>query len=348
MRSNPGSWCWLLLAGLIAVTSCRRADRTPEAEPARPAAEAVADPWTAIPRDSLYGATAVENLRVQQVEIEMRGIPRGWDGMRIAVLSDFLLGLWPDNAQVAEAAARRAVELNPDLIVLLGDYVAATGNPALLDQVLAPLRGRATLAVLGDRDLRSDTLANLVAARLRGHGVRVLRNELVAFVRGPDTAFIAGIEPAYTAFTAEQQAQLFAALPEGAAIPLLLSHLPTVLPQLPANRVRVVLAGHVFCGQIEIPGTPRLAAVVEEALVADLVPHTQRLFRRNESTMFVSCGLGYSFVPARFAPPPEVALVTLVRIPDARPEAPDTLPPAPAEPPAEQPAPAPEPEPEPT
>jgi len=322
MRSTLRSLLCLTLAGTLGLTSCRRGDTAAETEPA---AEAPADPW-AVPPDSLYGATAVENLRLRAVELELRGVPRGWNGMRIAVLSDFLLGLWPDNARVAETAVRRAVEADPDLVVLLGDYVALGDDAAALGQVLAPLRGRPALAVLGDRDLVSPERTAAIVRQLEAHGITVLRNQTIAFARGADTAFIAGIEPDFSAFTAAQQAQLFAGLPEGAATPLLLSHLPAVLPQLGERRFPAVLAGHVFCGDVEVPGSPRLATLADETLAGARVARTTRLFRSAENTLFVTCGLGYSFVPARFGATPEVAMVTLVRIPEPRQEGVDTVP----------------------
>jgi uncharacterized protein len=341
MRSTLRSLFCLGLLGCVAVAGCRRGDTTADAAPA---ASAPADPWASIPLDSLYGATSVENLRVREVELELRGVPRGWNGMRIAVLSDLLLGLWPDNAQVAEAAVRRAADLDPDLVVLLGDYVAL-GDLNALDRVLGPLRGRPALAVLGARDLAAEGRADAVQARLEANGVTVLRNGTVAFARGADTAYVAGIEPAYAAFAPAQQAQLFAGLPEGAQTPLLLSHVPTVLPRLTERRFAAVLAGHTHCGIVDVPGTPRLVTLQEETLLAERVPRTTRLFRHAGNTMFVTCGLGYGFVPARFGAPPEIALVRLVRIPDPRPEGvADTLPAAPPTPEDDEPQASPEPQ----
>jgi uncharacterized protein len=332
MRGPFRSCSIVLLAALVGLmASCRRGDRA--AEPAAPpTAEAPAAPWTVPAPDSLYGAPAEENLRVVPVDLELRGVPRGWDGMRVAVLSDFLLGLWPDNQRVATEAVNRALRFDPDLVVLLGDFVGAGTDVQALDAVLAPLRNRPALAVLGDRDLRSDTLAAQIVQRLNAAGIRVLRNELVAFARGADTSYIAGIEPAFETFTAAQQAQLFANLPEDAATPILLSHLPTVLPRLPEGRFRLVFSGHVFCGDAEVPGSPRLSTLVDETLAPQRVARNTRLFQHQQNTLFVTCGLGYSFLPARFAAPPEVALVTLRRIPDPRPDLPlDTIPEAPAQ-----------------
>ncbi|MBA4157464.1 MAG: hypothetical protein H0X65_08305 [Gemmatimonadetes bacterium] len=330
MRSTSRSLVILPLLLLTALPGCRRGSDA-AVEPVTPAMEAPTDPWAALPPDSLYGATAVENLRLVPAELELRGVPRGWDGMRIAAISDLQLGLWDDNGRVAEAAIRLAVDANPDIIVLLGDYLAVGQNVGLLDRVLAPLQGRAAVAVLGDRDLRSDTLASRIQMTLRGHGVTVLRNGVAAFARGGDTAFIAGVDPGFGGLGALEQAEAFATLPPGAATPVLLSHLPEALVGAAAERYPLILAGHTFCGQVEIPGTPRLATLQTETLALAHLARTERLFRSNGNTLLMTCGTGYSFIPIRFGAAPEVVLVTLLRLPDPPAEGTETeLPPQPA------------------
>src|SRR5687767_15315899 len=62
-------------------------------------------------RDSsrlIYGATGADIVRVTPVEIEVIGLPAGWEGMRVAALSDFHLGLWAGNTAAARAAVERA------------------------------------------------------------------------------------------------------------------------------------------------------------------------------------------------------------------------------------------------
>jgi hypothetical protein len=79
----------------------------------------------------------------------------------------------------------------------------------------------------------------------------------------------------------------------------------------PNSRFPGTLAGGTFCGRVEVPGTPRLSWVTETALPSAAVRGVPRLFRSGRNVMFVTCGVGYGFVPIRFGAPPEVALVTL-------------------------------------
>src|SRR3954454_7648186 len=102
--------------------------------------------------------------------------------MKIAALSDFQLGLWEDNEKVALAAAQAAAATGADLFVLLGDYVARGDDYAAIDRVLAPLRGRRVMAVLGTADEREDpqgtpdSLRIKTVEALERSGVKVLRD----------------------------------------------------------------------------------------------------------------------------------------------------------------------------
>jgi len=312
MRSPSRSYTLaLLLPALLAACGDdageRRTARIPASEPAE---------------ESLYGAPAAENVRVVPVEVEVPDLPEGWNGMRVAALSDFHLGLWEDNARVAEAAVRRAVQERPDLVVLLGDYVARGEQTEALNRVLAPLRGRLTMAVLGDRDRRDpdelkggevDSTALRIVQTLKANGVVVLNNERGRVVRGGDTAYVAGLDP-YVARRPEwRQAEIFASIPKVGSTPLVLSHMPAAVYPAPDSLYPLMVAGHTFCGRVEVPGTPRLSWVNTELFPSPAlrIPGADRLYRVGGNGLFITCGVGYSFVPVRLGAPPEVALITL-------------------------------------
>jgi predicted MPP superfamily phosphohydrolase len=264
----------------------------------------------------IYGATGADNVRVVPVEIEVVGLPAGWEGMKVAALSDFHLGMWAGNTATARAAVERAVAEKPDVFVLLGDYVSRGADYAALDQVLAPLKGKPVFAVLGDRDMleRSETpdsTAIRTREALRRNGVQLLENRRAPFVRRADTAYIGGIDP-YTARRPDwQRAEIFGGIPGGAKTPLLLAHMPVAAVTLPTDKYPVMLSGHTFCGQVEVPGTPRLSWFNTEVLPGTANPASTRIYRVRGSTLFVTCGLGFGYVPVRFGAAPEVALITL-------------------------------------
>lgn len=264
----------------------------------------------------LYGATGADNVRVVPVELDVKELPAGWEGMRIAALSDFHLGMWHDHEATARAAVQRAVAEGPDVYVLLGDYVARGQDYAALDRILAPLRGKPVFAVLGDRDVQEkpegpDSAAIRTREALRRNGVVVLENSRARFSRRGDTAYIAGIDP-YTARRPDwRRAEIFGGIPGGAGTPLLLAHMPVAAVTLPTEKYSAILSGHTFCGQVEVPGTPRLSWLNTEVFPGTSNPASTRIYRVRGTTLFVTCGLGFGYVPVRFGAPPEVAMITL-------------------------------------
>jgi predicted MPP superfamily phosphohydrolase len=274
-------------------------------------------------QDSLYGATGAENVRVVPVEIEVRDLPPGLDGTRIAALSDFELGLWPDNEKVAAAAVQKAIDARPDVFVLLGDYVARGHDYDAIGRVLEPLRGRPVMAVLGHTDevdnpeATTDSLRDRTVQALTRAGVQVLRNSRGSFVRGRDTAYIAGLAPFVARKGEDVQRAIYGSIAAGPHTVALLSHMAAVAPRLPDDKWPVVLSGHAFCGRVEVPGTPRLQWINTEVLPIANGSPTQRTYRIGPHALFITCGVGYSFLPARFSTPPEVALITLRAIASA-------------------------------
>jgi uncharacterized protein len=299
-----------LLLALAVLPGCRRDAATPDPEGALAASDTAEG-------GPVYGATGADNLRVTPVEIEVVDLPRGWDGIRIAALSDFHLGLWPESEGVARAAMALAAAQDPDFIALLGDYVARGGDYQALDRVLEPVRGRPIFAVLGHEDALDqtsgeDTIRARTVEALERSGVRVLVNARAPFERNGETAYVAGLEPFLARRPAWRQAEILSAVPGAPGTAVVLAHMPVVAVTFPTDRYPALLAGHTFCGDVEVPGTPRLRWVNTE-IFPGTGPENRRIYRIRGATVFITCGIGHTYLPARSAAPPEVALVTLRR-----------------------------------
>jgi uncharacterized protein len=322
LRRLAVAGAWLLLA---AVAGCRG-----EAElPATTAATEERIPRTAleeIPFEQLYGATAAENVRVQPVDVDVADLPPGLEGTRIAVIAGFQLGLWDDNEEVAAAAIRRALEAQPELVVLLGDYVRASEDTLALARVLLPLRDRRAMAVLGDQDVRNDSIEVRVTRTLEAAGVRVLRNQTATLERNGAVLQVAGLDPEIVARSWNDQEYIVGTLGGDTRPRLLLTHFPAMITRAPEGRFSAVLAANTFCGEVEVPGASRIGWVDSDLLPGARAAEAERMYRTRNTLMFITCGIGYSFVPVRVGAPPEVALVTLrgVGAPPPRAEAADT------------------------
>ena len=93
-----------------------------------------------------------------------------------------------------------------------------------------------------------------------------------------------------------------------AAFRILLCHYPQVVDLLAPGAFQLVLAGHTHGGQICVPypgGKVRL-----EHLGA---PYWEGVYRRSPATLYVSRGLGTSFVPLRFLARPQATELILGR-----------------------------------
>jgi predicted MPP superfamily phosphohydrolase len=299
----------VLLTALALASGCGDdAPASPDVRLIAPASESTSNE---IPREQLYGASTAENLWMPRYEMEMPSLPAGWNGVRIAVLSDFHLGYWSENQAVAGEAVRRAIESQADLIVMLGDYVDGRDDLPALEQVLAPLRGRPTVAVLGDRDVRSDSLAAAITSVLQDHGVAVLRNSSMGIEFRGDTAWVAGLDPDILNESFANQQYILATLGHPGRTPILLSHVPTLATRAPQGRFPLVISGNTFCGSVEIPLASRLSWLATQALPGGAVEGVEKAFRVQGGNVLVSCGLGYGFVPIRFGAAPEIPLLTL-------------------------------------
>jgi hypothetical protein len=88
---------------------------------------------------------------------------------------------------------------------------------------------------------------------------------------------------------------------------LLLAHDPRRITEAAALDVPAVLSGHTHGGQVVIPG---VGAVARRRF-----PILSGLGSRENTSIFVSRGIGTVYVPVRINCPPEVAVVTLKRRP---------------------------------
>jgi hypothetical protein len=85
---------------------------------------------------------------------------------------------------------------------------------------------------------------------------------------------------------------------------LLLAHDPRRLTEASQLNIPVVLSGHTHGGQVLLPGVGAVAKAAR-------FPILEGTGHRENTSIFVSRGIGTVYVPIRFNCPPEVALVTL-------------------------------------
>jgi predicted MPP superfamily phosphohydrolase len=273
----------------------------------------------------LVYAVAVEPRSVldeREITAELPGLDESWEGAQVAVFSDIQTGIWLANTGMVERVVDRVVEVNPAAVLLVvGDFVYSTGPdvPEQVGNVVELLRlitaaGIPAYAVLGNHDYAVGAADELTAA-LEDLGIAVLLNDAATLppASGVDgePLHVVGIGPARPDLVDVDAA--LSKVPDTAAR-ITMMHNPTSFPELPAGSAPLALAGHTHCGQIAIPGAPHwsyLGLSEEEAVVADGFAFDEYGAAGNE--LFVTCGIGFSVIPARLNTPPQLVFVELAR-----------------------------------
>ena len=246
-----------------------------------------------------YGA-AYERHRLSLIEtdVPVSGFPPALDGLRVGLITDI-----HHSQTVGAEDVNRAVALlrsaRPDMVVLGGDYVTY-GNRAYVEPVaelLAPLADApfGSFAVLGNHDDDRDMPTALVR-----HGFAVLKDQHTRITIKDEPLDVIGIR-----FWTRRTPHLTQVLKGVGANTILLAHDPRRLTQAAELNVPLVLSGHTHGGQVVLPG---LGAVAKKDF-----PVLAGFTRQQNTSLFVSRGVGTVYVPVRVNCPPDVAVLTLRR-----------------------------------
>ena len=287
---------------------------------------------TQLTRRRLLAAAGVAGLSVSSTAayagaIEPQGLvvtryaptPPGWPAGRklsVAVIADLHAGgpdmLLAHVRRVVDKAAR----LRPDLVVLLGDFIATYGfrtervaDPlwaAELARLKAPL---GTWAILGNHDWWYDLAG--VRSALAGVHIPVLENNAVLLGTPGSKFWLAGIGDQLAYPLGHGRFRGVDDLPGTLAQVdtddpvLLLVHEPDIFSRVPA-RVALTLAGHTHGGQIRIP-------LIWPFFVPSKYGSRYAYGHVVEDNrhLIVSGGLGTSVIPARLGVPPEIVHLVL-------------------------------------
>jgi uncharacterized protein len=274
-------------------------------------------------------AVGIEPQRLQVTRYALAS-PR-WSGgppIRIVALADLhACDPWMSLPRIRDIVAR-ANALDPDLIVLLGDYVEALRfHPGIIDPaawagalagLTAPL---GVHAILGNHDWWSDPSTQKgdgegtprARAALERVGIPVYENDAVRLEKNGRPFWIAGLGDQIAFMPAVRAGRwpnaglddlpaTLAKVPDGAPT-ILLAHEPDIFVKVP-DTVALTLSGHTHGGQVRLFGySPVVPSRYRNRYAYGLV--------REHTDLIVSGGLGCSILPVRFGVPPEIVLVEL-------------------------------------
>ena len=249
----------------------------------------------------IYDAVLRSSLTVAEAEPGIRGLGAGFHDLRLLLLSDVHCGPFISPEALADTF-RRAMTLQPDLILLAGDL--ATSRVEEVARSIPAFRilkaGLGVWAVLGNHDHYTGETDRLIG-ELEAAGIRMLQNRHTVLQRGRDRMVLAGIDD--LVFGRPDLDRALAGRPDGLPV-VLVSHNPDIFFDAARRQVDLVLSGHTHGGQIRCPGLPVLVRMSRFRL-------DEGRYRAAGSELVVSRGLGVIGLPFRFACSPEVVLLTL-------------------------------------
>ena len=258
---------------------------------------------------TLWGNTALE---VNEYEIVSDRIPQGFDGFRIAQVSDL------HNAEFGEGNGKLIEQLSqtdPDIIVITGDLIDSrhTDLNIALEFCREIMNIASVYYVSGNHEARVDEYSELKIG-LAEAGVIVLETEKLELTSEGESITLIGLkDPSFrTDYLFGDAASVTQyALGElqnvSDGFTILFSHRPELFDTYVEAGVDLVFSGHAHGGQFRLPLIGGLVAPNQ----GFFPKYDAGLFCEGKTTMIVSRGVGNSIIPFRINNPPEIVAVEL-------------------------------------
>ena len=269
-------------------------------------------------------AYAVEPRRLQKrcFRLGIPDLPAALEGVRIAHLTDFHVGMAGTHGPTLRRAVAVARDWRPDLVALTGDFVHEGHWEPDASLFAGLARTAPTFAVLGNHDVQASPAATeRIVAALRGQGVQVLRNEhrVVPVREGRGELVLVAVDD--PSLGHDDLPTAMAGLPDRPdpnRPTILLGHAPEIVDRAPPARFALTVAGHTHGGQLRFSPFKRRTPLELPMIAGGLdSPYARGSHLVNGNPLFVNSGLGVSGIPFRFLAPPQVACFVLARGVDA-------------------------------
>ena len=264
----------------------------------------------------VFGYVGSKWLVVREIQVTVPGLPREFDGLTIAQISDLHVG--PQTSQAFLRRITRTVAgLGADIIAITGDLVDDRAEDVEafangLGSLRAPL---GVYIIPGNHDIYAgwDQVERSLRSRLTA---TVLVNDAAIVGRGTARLAIAGTgDPAgrragagwvgigTPGTGAPDIERTLVGVPEGVTT-IALAHNPALWPALAERGVALTLSGHTHWGQFAIP---RLGW----SLASPFQTRAMGVHRQGNSMLYIHPGTGYWGLPFRLGAQPEVTRITL-------------------------------------
>lgn len=265
---------------------------------------------------SFYGlVTERTDVETTSYRVPFDRLPRGFNGFRIAQISDLHIGPFMSAAEIRRVAGM-ANRLKPDLILLTGDYI--TWDPstqgAVVDALSVLRAPYGVIGTLGNHEQWTHTEASITRL-FQAQGTMVLRQQNTTLRAGGDELNLIGVDyesrhhmgPHFEGVV-RQYLTAIESLVRRDTVNILMSHNPNTFDRAAALGIDLSLAGHTHGGQVTM-----------EFISPDIspsrfvTPYVVGWFAKPGGKLYVNRGIGTIGVPMRIGAPPEITVYELVR-----------------------------------
>jgi len=250
-----------------------------------------------------WGAFEAGWLRCRVLDVEIDGLPEELDGLSIAHLSDFHLGVRSRGRVATEKAFAWVASRRPDLVCITGDLASSPSGVPLLVELLRTLDH--PYVILGNHDVAAtrDPFSQPADLAQLGDVAILLRDADATIEKAGKQIQLVGVDPkSYSAGTARPSELA----DREADLRILLCHFPGIERSLRPGAFHLVLAGHLHAGQIVVPHPGGRVSLAHPGS-----RFSSGIYATAGACMHISSGTGTTFVPFRFFARPEVTELVL-------------------------------------
>lgn len=272
---------------------------------------------------SVYGiVTGAHDYRIRRQKVVLPNLPKAFDGIKIAQLSDIHSGsFW--NKRAVEGGVEMLNAEKPDVIFFTGDLVNDKAEE-VKDYVPIFSKLKADMGVystFGNHDYgdyvawesqaaKNKNLEDLAVAH-KEMGWDLLRNEHRVLKVGNETIDLIGIENWGAKGNFSRYGDLDKAMKYASEsdVKLLLSHDPSHWDaQVRDTDIDIMFAGHTHGMQFGIE-----VGDIKWSPVQYMYEQWAGLYQKGKHHLYVNRGFGYIGLPGRIGIPPEITIMELVR-----------------------------------
>lgn len=261
---------------------------------------------------------------VKQIPVSFPNLPKSFEGLTMVQLSDLHLGSFFNDKAPVEKAFQMIKDLNPDILVVTGDWVNNFSHEAegWIEEFKALPAKMAKLAIVGNHDYgdysawpSEDKKRQNFARLLEIHkemGFTSLMNQNVMFEKDGEKIAVVGVEnwgvKPFPQHGDLDQAKKGA---EDASVKILLSHDPSHFEEVVTKGhpdIDLTLSGHTHGAQFGVE-----LGNIKWSPVKYKYPRWAGMYEEGKQKLYVNRGFGYLAFPGRVGMPPEITHFTFTR-----------------------------------